>query len=138
MTRTVIFHNNSRWLLLNKGTTYSRQISSISCQSLLWLKRKLQEAVVLRCSSKEVFLRILKEKTTSNKTPAVTKSTNLEIWVVSTSNQFFIRGSYTEKKNKKNKVVAGKTPFFVTSSFCTHYSIWLNIGVVTYGSFVWK
>ena len=34
-----------------------------------------------------------REKTPSNKTPALTKSMNIHIWVVSTSNQLFIRGS---------------------------------------------
>ena len=32
-------------------------------------------------------------KTTSNKTPAQTKSTNMGIWVVGTSNQLFKKGS---------------------------------------------
>ena len=34
-----------------------------------------------------------REKAPSNKTPALTKSTNMGIWVVGTSNQLFIRGS---------------------------------------------
>ena len=34
-----------------------------------------------------------REKVPSNKTPALTKSTNMGIWVVGTSNQLFIRGS---------------------------------------------
>ena len=37
----------------------------------------------------------------------------------------------------KNKVVRGKTPFFVIGPFCTHHSNSLNIGF-WYGSFVWK
>ena len=36
------------------------------------------------------------KKLTSDKTSALTKSMNIDIWVVCTSNQFFIRGSYTE------------------------------------------
>ena len=47
------------------------------------------------------------------------------IWVVGTLNQLFIRG--TETKFLKNKVVTGKTPFFVIGPFCTHHSICLNI-----------
>ena len=35
------------------------------------------------------------------------------IWVVSTTNQLFIRGSQTETKFSKKKVVTGKTLFFV-------------------------
>ena len=34
-----------------------------------------------------------REKVPSNKTPALTKSMNIGIWVVGTSNQGFIRGS---------------------------------------------
>ena len=34
-----------------------------------------------------------REKAPSNETPALTKSTNKDIWVVSASNQLFIRGS---------------------------------------------
>ena len=37
-----------------------------------------------------------REKAPSNKIPALTKTIN--IWVVGTSNQLFIRGSYTETK----------------------------------------
>ena len=37
-----------------------------------------------------------REKASSNKIPALTKTIN--IWVVGTSNQLFIRGSYTETK----------------------------------------
>ena len=33
------------------------------------------------------------EKGLSNETPTLTKSMNVEIWVVGTSNQLFIRGS---------------------------------------------
>ena len=34
-----------------------------------------------------------REKARSNKTPALTKSTNMGIWVFLTTNQLFIRGS---------------------------------------------
>ena len=34
-----------------------------------------------------------REKALSNKTPALTKSRHMGIWVVGTSNQLFIRGS---------------------------------------------
>ena len=46
-----------------------------------------------------------KEKAPSNKTPALTKSMNMAIWVVGTSNQLLIIGSHTEtfKKKKKKK-----------------------------------
>ena len=69
------------------------------------------------------------EKVPSNKTSALTKSTNMSIWVVDTSNQVFIGAVLKLKQNfQKNKVVTGKTPFFVIGSFCSHHSICLNIG----------
>ena len=34
-----------------------------------------------------------REKNPSNKTPALRKSTNMEVWAVGTLNQLFIRGS---------------------------------------------
>ena len=39
------------------------------------------------------FKDIHKEKAPSNKTPALTKSANMGIWVVGPSNQVFIRSS---------------------------------------------
>ena len=42
-----------------------------------------------------------REKAPSNKTPALTKSRNMVIWVVVTSNQLSIRGSKTETKFSK-------------------------------------
>ena len=41
------------------------------------------------------------EKTLSNKTPVLIKCRNKGIWVVGTSNQLFIRGSWTETKFSK-------------------------------------
>ena len=38
---------------------------------------------------------------------------------------------------QKNKLVTGKTPFFVTEPFSSHHFICLNIGF-RYGNFVWK
>ena len=51
----------------------------------------------------------------------------MDIWVVGTSNQLFVTGSYTEKNFSKN-VDTGKTAFFVIGQFCTPHSICLNIG----------
>ena len=42
-----------------------------------------------------------RENAPSNKIPALTKSMNMDIWVVGTTNQLFIRGSYTEIKFSK-------------------------------------
>ena len=64
-----------------------------------------------------------REKVPSNKTPALTESMNMDIWVVGTLNQLFIGSSQTETKFQKHKVVTDKTPFFVIGPFCTHHSI---------------
>ena len=47
----------------------------------------------------------------------------MNIWVVGTSNQLFVRGSLTETNfsKKKNEVVTDKTPFFVIGLFCTGF-----------------
>ena len=66
-----------------------------------------------------------REKSLSNKIKALTKSMNMDYFG---TKQLFIRGSETETKFSKNKVVTGKTPFFVISPFCTNYPICLNIG----------
>ena len=42
-----------------------------------------------------------RDKAPSNKTPALTKSRNMDIWVVGTSNQLFIKGSYIETEFSK-------------------------------------
>ena len=41
------------------------------------------------------------EKSPSNKTPALSDSMNMDIWVVGTSHQLFIIGSYIETKFSK-------------------------------------
>ena len=66
------------------------------------------------------------ENTPSNKTQALTKSMNMGIWVVGTSNQLFIRGSCTE--TNLYSLVTGKNPFFVMGSYCVPHSVFLNIG----------
>ena len=42
-----------------------------------------------------------REKSSSNKTPALTKSMDMDIWVVVTSNQLLVRGSLSETKFSK-------------------------------------
>ena len=70
---------------------------------------------------------------------------NMDIWVVGTSNQLFIRvgTSYKELKTNWNKVfkkkkwLLAKTPFFAMGQFSTPHSICINIGLWQ-GSFVYK
>ena len=58
-----------------------------------------------------------REKAPSNKTPALTKSMNMDIWVVGTSNQLIISPLKLKQNFQKYKVVTGKTPFFVIGPF---------------------
>ena len=71
-----------------------------------------------------------REKAPSNKTPALRKSMNMDVGAVGTLNQLFIRGSLTEAKlsKKNNKVVTGKSPFFMIVPFCIYHSIYHSIG----------
>ena len=67
-----------------------------------------------------------REKAPLIETPALTKSTNMGIWVVGTTNQLFV---LKLKQNfQKNKVVTGKTPFFLRGPLCSDCFICLNIG----------
>ena len=68
------------------------------------------------------------------------KSTNTNIWLIGTLSQMFFTGFYAQTSfqiKKTNKVVSGKTPFFVIGPFCTPDSVCINTGFWQ-GSFVWK
>ena len=69
-----------------------------------------------------------REKAPSNKTPTLSKSMNMGIELVGTSNELFIRGIKLKQNFRKNKVVTGKTPLFVIGLSCTPHSICLKIG----------
>ena len=54
----------------------------------------------------------------------LTKSMNMDIWVIGTINQLIIRNSYTQIKFSKNKEVCDKNPFFVIDPFCTRHALY--------------
>ena len=58
-----------------------------------WTKKTSAPRKVLKDTERENSL--------INKTQALPKSINMDIWVIGTSNQQFIRGSYTEIKFPK-------------------------------------
>ena len=58
-----------------------------------------------------------REKAPSSKTPVLTKNMNMNIWVVSTSKQLFLRGSYTEINIQKSKGVTGKRLLYENDAF---------------------
>ena len=65
------------------------------------------------------------------------KSMNMDIWVVSTSNQLFMKGPYDKINFQKNNVISGETPFFVIDPFFSPHLIYLNIDCWQ-DSFLWK
>ena len=72
-----------------------------------------------------------KEKQPANNTTALTKSRNMGIWVIGTSNQLFIRGSWTETNfsRKWNSNWQDSVPcdrFILYSPFCLPWH-WLLI-----------
>ena len=66
-----------------------------------------------------------REDTRSNKSQALMGGMNMDISEISTLNQLFIRGSYTQIKFSK-KVVSGKIPLFARGTFSTTHSFCLN------------
>ena len=65
------------------------------------------------------FKDTLRENTTSNKSQALAKSFNMDIWVIGALNQIFIRNSYTQIFFSENTVVIGISTFFVIDPICT-------------------
>ena len=72
-----------------------------------------------------VFIKDTHREEAPSKTPTLSKIMNKGIWVVGTSNQFFVYEVLKLKQNfRKNKEVVGKTQFFVIGPL----SICDNIG----------
>ena len=72
-----------------------------------------------------------RDKAPSNKSPVLTKSMNMDGWVVGASDQLFVRFFYWNfctEHFQRNELSTGKTSLVVISSFCTLHSICLNIG----------
>ena len=51
----------------------------------------------------------------------------MDIWVVVHQINSLEEVLKLKQNFQKNKVITGKTPFFVIGPFCTHHSIFLNI-----------
>ena len=84
-----------------------------------------------------VFQDTYREKAPSNKTPALTKSTNVGIWALVQQINSLQEVLRLKKKIQKNIAVTAKTLFFVIGPFCSYHFICLNISF-WHGSFVWK
>ena len=76
----------------------------------------------------DLFKDTHREKAPSNKTPALTKS-RIRAFGSLVHQINSLKEVLKLKQNlQKNKIVTGKTPFFVIGPFCAHHSICLNIG----------
>ena len=62
-----------------------------------------------------------------NKVQALTKSMNMNIWVVGTLKQLIMRVFILKLNFQKNKEVRGKTLFFVIDTFRTSIPFVLNL-----------
>ena len=68
-----------------------------------------------------------REKAPSNKTPALTKSTNMGIRSLVYQINSLPEVLKLKPYFQKNEEVTGKSPFFAIDPFCTHHAICLNI-----------
>ena len=68
------------------------------------------------------------ENVSSNKTEALTKSMNMNIWTFATLNQLLQEVLKLKLNLPKNEAVSGKNPIFMIDPFCTRHSICLKIG----------
>ena len=75
-----------------------------------------------------IFKDTHRENASSNKTRALTKSMYMDIWVVGTLSQLFIRVLILKLSFLKSTIVSGKTPLFEIGPFYTPHSTGLNIG----------
>ena len=88
-------------LLLKVGVAYARKLSWIfkSFSSESSPSQKIFEEVgFLRCIHLDQLTKDNREITSWKKTEMLTKSMNIYIWTIGTSNQLFTRGSYTQIK----------------------------------------
>ena len=89
----------------------------------------MNEKLTRVCLNLSIILKEMhRENTLSINTQALTKSMNMEIWVVFTSNELFIKGSYSQIKFSNKRVVSAKAVFCMIGPFCTSHSVCLNIG----------
>ena len=96
-----------------------------------WPKCQAKNLNILR--TKSAFKDTYRENASQNKTQTLRKNMNMDIWVVNTLNQLFIRGSFSKIKVKKIKQVHFALPilFVLTITFDLKIGFWK-------GSFVWK
>ena len=79
---------NIKRLLRSRLLDFNKNAIQCKGKSQVILSKSLRNAC-----EKIVLKDTHREKAPSNKAPALTKSTNMGIWVVGTRNQLFIRGS---------------------------------------------
>ena len=81
-----------------------------------------------------------KQNSTSNKTQALTKSVNMDIWAIGKLNELFWRDFYTQFQFSKARVINYKSLFLVIGPFSTHhlYNCKISTTMKLYPSFLKK
>ena len=123
----LILPNSCFW----KIVVFGRTIETRSFQTVWGFSRKTKFYIILRLKN------TYREVAPLNKTRTLSKSANMNIWVVGTANQLFYEVLKLRQNFRKTKLVTVKTWFFVIGSFCTPHSICLTIGS-WWNRFVWK
>ena len=77
--------------VISQHSSLTYHITLVKDQSSFYEIRSL--AIYIKIKAFHLVKDTHREKAPSNKSAALTKSTNMDIWVISTSNQLFVRGT---------------------------------------------
>ena len=90
----------------------------------------------LLCTDKKIgFQDTHGQNVLSNKTEALTKSMNMNIWAIGTLNQLIIEVLILKLNFQKNKVVSVKCPFLLVAPWYSQFVLTLAFGrAVLYGN----
>ena len=88
----VVIRCHSLSFVVTRCTTHCHSLSFVVTQ-FLYPQLSIADRMKTYWGATNILKDTHREKAPSNESPALTKSTNMGIWVVSTTNQLFIRGS---------------------------------------------
>ena len=101
----------------------------LSSDSSFHFMKSLQSPNFLRLTIyKKKFKDTHREEAPSNKAWTLSKSINMDIWVLVQQINFLFEVLKLKQNFRKSKEVTGKTLFFVIGAFCTPHFICLDIG----------
>ena len=80
--------------LVFRGFFFLNEVGSLKCAEHVFLTLLIRQKIFCHTKLFSIVLRILaRKKHPQTKTPALMKGMNMNIWVVGTSNQLFLRSS---------------------------------------------